>query len=407
MAYQEELRLLSAVCDNKDVHVLFEESADDLFVETADIWDWLKVYYVENKEVPGSDVLSKHFKDFEHLEHGPTKYEMNMLRSAVLEESMRRMVRNAAELIKDGESKKALHGVVAQVNDISRITQAVRDIDVTDTESAISHMGKVRDERSAGVAGITTGFEAFDACLPMGINKGQLGIVLAFPARGKSWLMLYFAIQAWLQGRKPLILSLEMTEAEVRNRIYAILSPWSHNQISAGAIPEKEFREWADDFMKDKPPFKIMSGNIGSEVTPNLISAKIDQYKPDIVYIDYLQLMTDNNLTSGQETVKIKNLSRELKLMAVHESLPVVAITSATPTDPSDMDSVPQLGQVAWSRQISYDADWVLGLGRSEDSNVIEAALRKNRNGFMGGWFIESDFNNGKFVEIEEPLDTL
>lgn len=399
MAYKQELELLNAVCENKDVHVLFTESADSLFRETWDIWDFLKTYYSENKEVPSVSLLQKHFKDFEQVDHGPTKYQLDSLRQAVLDEEIRGSLRNAADLVKSGKTTEALNSLSKSVSEMAQITQTIRDIEVTDIDAALSHFDQVQREKAAGFSGISTGFEAFDACLPMGINKGQLGIVLAFPARGKSWLALYFAVQAWKQGRKPLILSLEMTEAEVRNRIYAILSPWSHNQISAGAVPPDEFRAWAEKEFNNKPPMKIISGNIGSEVTPNLVAAKIDQYRPDIVMIDYLQLMTDNAVTSGQETVKIKNLSRELKLLAVSAAVPIVAITSATPTDPTDMDSVPQLGQVAWSRQISYDADWVLGLGRSEDSSVIECSLRKNRNGFMGDWLIDVDFNNGIFSE--------
>jgi replicative DNA helicase len=135
-------------------------------------------------------------------------------------------------------------------------------------------------------------------------------------------------------------------------------------------------------------------------MTPNLINSKIDQYKPDIVIVDYLQLMTDNAGTSQNETVKIKNLSRELKLLAIAQQIPVIAIASATPDDSTDLESVPQLGQVAWSRQIAYDADFVVGMGRKANSDIIECAFRKNRHGFMGDFYLEVDFDRGKFKEI-------
>ena len=47
---------------------------------------------------------------------------------------------------------------------------------------------------------------------------------------------------------------------------------------------------------------------------------KIDQYKPDFVIVDYLQLMSPNQ-KSDNETVRMKNLSRELKLMAISEEV--------------------------------------------------------------------------------------
>jgi hypothetical protein len=55
------------------------------------------------------------------------------------------------------------------------------------------------------------------------------------------------------------------------------------------------------------------------------------------------------------------------------------------------------LGQTAWSRQIAYDADWVLALGRATNSDIIEFAFRKNRNGFMGDFFVQVDFDKGHY----------
>jgi replicative DNA helicase len=122
------------------------------------------------------------------------------------------------------------------------------------------------------------------------------------------------------------------------------------------------------------------------------------------VFIDYLQLMQDNAGTSSNETVKIKNLSRELKLLAISEQVPIIAIASATPDDASDLESVPQLGQVAWSRQIAYDADWVLAMGRKQNSDALECAFRKNRHGFLGDFIMFADFDKGKFEEILDPI---
>ena len=69
----------------------------------------------------------------------------------------------------------------------------------------------------------------------------------------------------------------------------------------------------------------------------------------------------------------------------------------------SDLESVPQLGQVAWSRQIAYDADWVLAMGRKQNSDALECAFRKNRHGFLGDFIMFADFDKGKFEEIDDP----
>lgn len=406
MGMREEVEVISAVCKNKDIHVMYENNVDSMLRNCADVWDFIKEYYNETKQVPDENLLATRFRDFEPVESGPTVYHVNRLKEAFLDESLRNAVKRAAQLLQENQSSNALTSLNSDISTIARLTSKVRDIDVTDVEDALMHFEKQREAAKAGDVGIRSGIAAFDVCLPMGISKGQLGILLAYPAIGKSWMALYLAVQAWKNGRVPMILSLEMTEQEVRNRIYTIAADgkFSHRLISAGRLDEDDFKNWAEKNVVGKQPFKIISNDGGSEVTPNVIRAKIDQYKPDIVFIDYLQLMQDNAGTSSNETVKIKNLSRELKLLAISEQVPIIAIASATPDDASDLESVPQLGQVAWSRQIAYDADWVLAMGRKQNSDALECAFRKNRHGFLGDFIMFADFDKGRFEEILDPI---
>jgi replicative DNA helicase len=407
MAFDEEVEVISSVCKNKDIHILFDNNADELINDCSDIWEFIKDYYDQTRQVPDSDLVSTRFKDFDPVDSGPTIYHVNKLRQAYLDESLRNALRKAAQIVNNNESAKALVELNADITKISRIGAKVRDIDVTDVDNALSYFEQTRKAAENGNVGIKTGIASFDVCLPMGISKGQLGILLAYPAIGKSWLALYFAVQAWKNGYKPMIISLEMTEHEVRNRIFTIIADgfFSHRSLSAGRVDDNEFKLWAQKNLDGKPPFKIISNDTGSEMTPNLIGSKIDQYKPDIVIVDYLQLMTDNASTSANETVKIKNLSRELKLLAISQQLPILAIASATPDDASDLESVPQLGQVAWSRQIAYDADFLLAMGRKQNSDVLECAFRKNRNGYNGDFYLEIDFDKGIFKEILDVVN--
>jgi replicative DNA helicase len=202
-----------------------------------------------------------------------------------------------------------------------------------------------------------------------------------------------------------MVISLEMSETEVRNRTFTIMGEglWSHRKISNGEIDIDDLKRWHKNKVEGKPEFKIISNDTGGEITPSVLRGKIDQYKPDFVIVDYLQLMSPNQ-KSDNETVRMKNLSRELKLMAISEEVPIIAISSATPDDVTKLDTVPTLGQTAWSRQIAYDADWVLALGRGSNSDVIECVFRKNRNGFMGEFMVQVDFDKGwyKYKDIED-----
>jgi replicative DNA helicase len=308
------------------------------------------------------------------------------------------MLRNAASELQEGKATDALDSLISETANIKRVTSTVRDLDVTDIDSAVAHFENVRLQQEAGTHGIYTGLAGFDNYLPAGITAGQLGVLLAYPAIGKSWMALYLAVQSWKNGKSPLIVSLEMTEAEVRNRIFAIIGQgmWSHRKLSSGQVEIDMFKKWAAKTFDGKPSINIISNDGIGEVSPSVLRGKIDQYKPDIVFVDYLNLMTSNTRTDS-EVVKMKNLSRELKLLAISEQIPIVAISSATPDDVTDMNSVPTLGQTSWSRQIAYDADFLLALGRAPNSDVIQAVFRKNRNGFLGEFLVQVDFDKGLF----------
>ena len=394
-----ETKLITAVLEDKQIHVLLQANVDNILKTHNDIWNFVRHYFEVNGSVPPVSLVVEKFRDFTPIEGvGATKHHLEELQSEYLNDSLKDILRNAASEVQQGQGPEALNTLITKTSELKKNTSAIRDIDATDLESAIAYFEQVKKQQEAGIIGIKTGLPGFDNYLPAGIMPGQLGVFLAYPGIGKSWLALYFAVQAWKQGKSPLVISLEMSETEVRNRVYTIMGEglWSHRKISNGDIEIDMLKKWHKDRLEGKPEFHIISNDNGGEITPSVLRGKIDQYKPDFVIVDYLQLMSPNQ-KSDNETVRMKNLSRELKLMAISEEVPIIAISSATPDDVNDLSTVPTLGQTAWSRQIAYDADWVMALGRATNSDIIECAFRKNRNGFMGEFLVQADFDRGYY----------
>jgi replicative DNA helicase len=401
-----ETKLISAVLKDKQAHVLLQANAEALLKTHNDIWEFIRKYFESNGAVPPTSLVVEKFRDFTpDQEVGATKYHLEQLQSEYLQESLKDIVRQAATDIQNGKTVETLESLISTTSELKKNTAAIRDIDVTDIDSAIEYYKQVQLNAERGITGIKTGLPGFDNYLPAGITPGQLGVFLAYPGIGKSWLSLYFAVQAWKQGKSPMVVSLEMSETEVRNRVYTIMGDglWSHRKLSAGQVELDMMKSWHEKNLQGKPEFHIISNDSGGDVNPSVLRGKIDQYKPDFVIVDYLQLMSPNQ-KSDNETVRMKNLSRELKLMAIAEEVPIIAISSATPDDVTKLDTVPTLGQTAWSRQIAYDADWVMALGRGANSDVIECVFRKNRNGFMGEFLVQVDFDKGmyKYKDFED-----
>jgi replicative DNA helicase len=394
-----EARVISALLQDKQMHVLLQANVENLLRTHTDVWNFIRLYFDNNGTVPPASLVVEKFRDFQPVDGvGATKHHLEELQTEYLKDSLKDILRSAAGEVQGGEGTKALDELITKTSELKKNTSAIRDIDATDLDSAVAYYENVQKMKETGQVGIKTNLPGFDNYLPSGIMPGQLGVFLAYPGIGKSWMALYFAVQAWKQGKSPLIISLEMSETEVRNRIFAIMGEglWSHRKLSNGEIEIDMLKKWHENKVAGRPEFHIISNDSGGEVTPSIIRGKIDQYKPDFVVVDYLQLMSPNQ-KADSETVRMKNLSRELKLMSIGEEVPIIAISSATPDDVKDLSSAPTLGQTAWSRQIAYDADWVMALGRATNSDIIECVFRKNRNGFMGDFLVQVDFDKGYY----------
>jgi replicative DNA helicase len=401
-----EAKLISAVLQDKQVHVLLQANVENIMRTHNDIWKFIRNYSEMNASVPPVSLVVEKFRDFAPVDGiGATKYHLEELQAEYLNDSIKDIIRTAASEVQAGEGPKALEELIQKTSELKKNTAVIRDIDVTDIDDAIAYYQNLKAQQELGAIGIKTGLPGFDNYLPAGIMPGQLGVFLAYPGIGKSWLSLYFAVQAWKQGKSPLVISLEMSETEVRNRVFTIMGEglFSHRKLSNGQVEIDDLKRWHSKELAGKPEFHIISNDQGGEVTPSVIRGKIDQYKPDFIIVDYLQLMSPNQ-KSDNETVRMKNLSRELKLLAIAEEVPIIAISSATPDDVTKLDTVPTLGQTAWSRQIAYDADWVMALGRGTNSDIIECVFRKNRNGFMGEFLVQVDFDKGwyKYKDYED-----
>jgi replicative DNA helicase len=402
-----EATLISAVCKNKDISTLLAGNVDELFTSHRDIWEGLKSYYYKFKAVPEAGVLLEKFKDFEIDTNvkAETGYYLDKLKNEYLSNRLKNIILKSGSMLKEDAASRVLSEMQAQLATLSKFTSNVRDLDVTDADSAIRHFEatKVRSAEMGGSPGIKTGFEAIDLAYPTGMAPGHLIVAIGWPGRGKTWFTSYLACKAWEQGFKPMIVSLEMSPENMRDRIYTMLGSglFKASELATGDINIDDFRSWSNKRFDNKNGFVLVSNEGMSEVTPATIQGKIDQHKPDLVILDYHQLFSDNKKSMGA-TERNMNISREFKMLAMTNNIPVIDITAATMDDVSDQDNPPMLSQVAWSKAIEYDADMAIAIHKYTGTNMIEVVSRKNRHGQEFGMYLDWDINRGIVKEIYE-----
>ena len=403
-----EAELISAVCKNKDISTLLANNADDLFTSHRDIWEGLKNYYYKFRAVPEVGILQDKFKDFEPVQtKAETGYYLDKLKSEFVSSRLKTIMLQAGSSLKEDAPSRVLAVMQGQLATLSRYTNNVRDVDVIDIESAERHYQSVKDRSTVmgGSPGILTGFEAIDKAYPTGMAPGHLIVAIGWPGRGKTWFTSYLACKAWEQGFKPMIVSLEMAPENMRDRIYTMLGSglFRASDLSKGDINLDDFRSWATKTTEGKNSFVLVSNEGTAEVTPSTIQGKIDQHKPDLVILDYHQLFNDNK-RSNSEVERNRNISRDFKLLAVSNNIPVIDITAATADDISDQDEPPMMSQVAWSKAIEYDADMAIAIHKHANTDMIEVVSRKNRHGQDFRFFLDWDINRGIIKPIYENL---
>lgn len=401
-----EAELISAVCKNKDISVLLSDNVDDIFTSHRDIWDSLKSYYYKFKAVPEAGILMERFKDFDPVEtKAETGYYLDKLKNEYLTNKLKNIILQSGTSLKEDAAARVLADMQSKLSALNKFTNNVRDVDVTDLDLAEKHLLAVKERSSVmgGSPGILTGFDAIDKAYPTGMAPGHLIVAIGWPGRGKTWFTSYLACKAWEQGFKPMIVSLEMSPENMRDRIYTMMGSglFKASDFAKGDINIDDLRSWGKKKFENKNGFILVSNEGMGEVNANTVQAKIDQHKPDILILDYHQLFSDNKRSAGA-TERNMNVSREFKMLAMNNNIPVIDITAATMDDITDQDAPPMLSQVAWSKAIEYDADMAIAIHKYTNTNMIEVVSRKNRHGHDFSVFLDWDINRGVVKEIYE-----
>lgn len=241
------------------------------------------------------------------------------------------------------------------------------------------------------MAGVPTGFTGLDE-ITHGLHPGQLVIVAARPAVGKSTLGLDLARNASIKNNMTsAIFSLEMSRNEIVMRLLSAEAQVSLGNMRAGKLSEAEWQRLATKMGQvEKSPLFI-------DDSPNMtmmeIRAKARRLKQrfdlKLIILDYMQLMTSGRRVESRQ-VEVSEFSRSLKLLAKELEVPVVAISQLNRGPEQRQDKRPMLSDLRESGSLEQDADMVILLHRDEiydnETRKGEAdfILAKHRNGPTG-----------------------
>ncbi len=248
--------------------------------------------------------------------------------------------------------------------------------------------------RPEGLVGLDTGFIGLNN-KTLGFQNGNLIILAARPAMGKTALALNFAQSALMSNKSVVIFSMEMPAESIAMRMLAAWGSIDMRRIMSADMNEDEWGRFMNGvtLLQDKHLYI----DDRSDLSPSEVRAtcrRIAKNHPDglgFVLIDYMQLMRVPGM--GENKVnEMGEISRSLKALARELNCPVVALSQLNRKVEERPNKRPLISDIRESGQIEQDADLILFVYRhhyyypdkDDIKHLAELIIGKNRQGERG-----------------------
>lgn len=376
-------------------------------------------------------------KDKEELDSvGGTDYIIRLQDSAISSANTRNYIesiKNSAQLRRlifaaekiSNESYDASEDIDTILDEAEReIMEVTRQRRGAEFESSQTVINRVMDQlmelrNKKGVTGIRTGYVELDK-ITNGFQRGDLIILAARPAMGKSALALNFANEvSKLNEGAVAVFSLEMPADSLMKRLLSSESQVPSNKLRDGKLTDAEMSRLnfsgsqlgeRNLFIDDTSSIKV------SQIFSKCRKLKNEYGSLSLIVIDYLQLITGNRADSRQQ--EVSDISRNLKILAKELDCPVIALSQLARKVEDRSDHAPQLSDLRESGSIEQDADIVMFIYREDyykkedaetkdDTSVVDLSLAKHRNGALGHINLVFEKNISRFTNFSNQSEDI
>lgn len=259
--------------------------------------------------------------------------------------------------------------------------------------------------------GILTGIDKLDNAL-LGLKGGQLVILAARPAMGKTAFALNIARTAAMSGHPTVIFSLEMSGVSLSDRMLIAHGDFNAAAFRKGALTDTEEANLSQsvDCLGELPITVDDTSGLQIQQISSVAKNLQRKGKCELVIIDYLQLVRikseNRNYSREQEVAETTKFA---KGMAKSLNVPVVLLSQLSRKCEERQDKTPILSDLRESGSIEQDADIVLMLhrpayyDRSEEQGMGIVRVAKNRDGRIGDVKFHHNKTLTRFTDYDIP----
>ncbi|WP_096156188.1 MULTISPECIES: replicative DNA helicase [Bacillus] len=351
----------------------------------------------------------------------PTAANIEYYAKIVEEKSiLRRLIRTATHIAQEGYSREdevagLLNEAEKQILEVSQrknagVFQNIKDVLVKTYDNI-----ETLHNRKGDITGIPTGFTELDR-MTAGFQRNDLIIVAARPSVGKTAFALNIAQNVGVKAKENVaIFSLEMGAEQLVMRMLCAEGNINAQNLRTGQLTSED---WGKLTMAMG---SLSNSGIFIDDTPGIrvseIRSKCRRLKQEsglgMILIDYLQLIQGSGRGGGENRQQeVSEISRSLKALARELKVPVIALSQLSRGVEQRQDKRPMMSDIRESGSIEQDADIVAFLYRddyydkeSENKNIIEIIIAKQRNGPVGTVSLAFVKEYNKFVNLERRFD--
>lgn len=400
----EELEDILGILKPKDFYLPAHKKIFEVMVKLHDEGMPIDEDFIRNK------VNSKDVDDsilLEILSANPITNTLAYVRE-IKDSSVKRELASLATTIKkvaiedEVSANEALDTIQGELYKISTdsATSELKDMQSI-THSTLSYIEKMKKLGNKHLIGETTGFEALDR-RTTGFNEGDLVIIAARPAMGKTALVLNMALKNVERGKGVIFFSLEMPAEQLMLRMLSVKTSIPLQNLRKGDMDDAQWSNLSSAF--DSLNTKKLFVDDGGSVNINQLRARVRKLAQNednnikLVIIDYLQLM--QGIGTKDRHQEVSDISRGLKMLARELKIPIIALSQLNRGLESRPDKRPMLSDLRESGAIEQDADIIMFVYRDDVYKERDEA-RKEKEAKDKGEDYKSKFINKPIEEAE------
>lgn len=332
-----------------------------------------------------------------------TEYVKDTALNFCKQQNLKRELKNVNNIIESGEFEA--------YNKIEEIIQKALQVGISNDEATdVFHDIEGALEKDFRLP-IATGIVGVDEVLKGGLGIGELGIVLAPTGTGKTTLLTKFANTAYNLGYNVVQIFFEDNPGNIKRKHFTI---WT--DIAPDDQPEhkeevtKKVMEAQERSTGSIKLLKLASDNVTvSEIKNKLRKMNSENgYKVDLLVLDYVDCISSDKSTNGEEWKGEGSVMRSLESMTSEFNM---AIWTATQGNRESISSEVVTGdQMGGSIKKAQIAHVILSIGKTleqKEHNLATLTLLKSRIGRDGIIWQNCKFDNRLLNIDTESQNTL